>query len=74
VAIIPTFRGIVVQVRISRLEMAKMPFSASKLPLEMAFLPFSEIFNFNRMMGVKFYYRLAIFTYFSIIIFISEIS
>jgi hypothetical protein len=41
VATIPTFRGIVVQVRIFRLKRAKMPFSARKLLLEMAFLPFS---------------------------------
>jgi hypothetical protein len=40
VAIIPTFRGIVVQVRIFRLKRVKMPFSARKLLLEMAFLPF----------------------------------
>jgi len=41
----PTFRGIVVQVRIFRLKRAKMPFSARKLLLETAFLPFSSIFN-----------------------------
>jgi hypothetical protein len=41
VAIIPTFRGIVVQVRILRLKRAKMPFPAKKSLLEMAFLPFS---------------------------------
>jgi hypothetical protein len=40
VAIIPIFRGIVCQVRIFRLKRAKMPFSATKLLLEMAFLPF----------------------------------
>jgi hypothetical protein len=45
VAIIPTFRGIVVQVRILRLEMPFLPFSARKLLLGMAFLPFSSIFN-----------------------------
>jgi hypothetical protein len=40
VAIIPTFRGIVVQVLIFSLKRAKMPFSSMKLLLEMAFLPF----------------------------------
>jgi hypothetical protein len=43
VAIIPTFRGIVCQIRIFGLEMAKKAFSARKLLLEMTFLPFSEI-------------------------------
>jgi hypothetical protein len=41
VAIIPTFRGIVVQVRIFGLKRAKKAFSAEICPLEMAFLPFS---------------------------------
>jgi len=43
VVIIPTFRGIVVQVRIFVLKRAKKAFSARKLPLGMAFLPFSAI-------------------------------
>jgi hypothetical protein len=42
VVIICHFRGIDVQVRIFSLEMAKMPFPARKLLLEMPFLPFSE--------------------------------
>jgi hypothetical protein len=41
VAIIPTFRSIVVQVRIFGLEMAKRAFPAEIFLLEMAFLPFS---------------------------------
>jgi hypothetical protein len=44
VAIIPTFRGIVVQVRIYGLKRAKRAFSAGNPLLEMAFLPFSAIF------------------------------
>jgi hypothetical protein len=43
VAIIPTFRGIVVQVRIFGLKRAKIPFSAEISLLGMAFLPFSAI-------------------------------
>jgi hypothetical protein len=45
VAIIPTFRGIVAQVRIFRLKMAKKAFSAEIFLLEMAFLPFLAILN-----------------------------
>ena len=41
VATICPFRGIDVQVRIFRLERAKMPFPAEFPPLEMPFLPFS---------------------------------
>jgi hypothetical protein len=40
VAIVPTFKGIVVQVRIFELKRAKKAFSAIKLLLGTAFLPF----------------------------------
>ena len=45
VAIIPYFRGIVVQVRIFGLEMPLLPFSYEICLLERAFLLFSAIFN-----------------------------
>jgi hypothetical protein len=42
VAIIPPFRGIVVQIRIFGLKRAKRAFSAEIYLLEMPFLPFSS--------------------------------
>jgi hypothetical protein len=45
VAIVPTFKGIVVQVRIFELKRAKKAFSAIKLLLGTAFLLFSGISN-----------------------------
>jgi hypothetical protein len=42
VATIPTFRGIVVQVRIFRLKMAKKAFSAKTSFLETVFLPLAD--------------------------------
>jgi hypothetical protein len=45
VVIIPTSRGIVVQVRIFALETPYLPFPAAIFLLEMAFLPFSAIFS-----------------------------